>query len=256
MSALLETTNLGKTFGAVVAASDINARIDVGETVGVIGANGAGKTTFINMITGYLTPSEGAIKFWGDDITGLAPRLVSRRGIRRSFQIPQLFPELSVLENMLLSVVVAEEGQPKLRNRAITKAREQRCRSVLETFGIEGFAGQAAGTIPQGIKKLLDIGMATVGETELVLLDEPTSGVSRDEKMTIMERLIGALRSSKTTIMFIEHDMEIVSKFAERVLAFYEGQVLADGPTAEVLSAPDVLKYVVGDQAHKLGAGT
>ena len=249
MSYLLETRNLEKTFGAVIAASNINAGIKQGETVGIIGSNGAGKTTFVNMITGYLEPSNGQIFFKGKDITGLQSRYISRLGICRSFQIPQLFPELSVLENILLAIIVAEEGQPRLTNRAITPARIEKANAILDRFSIKSFAEQNAGTIPQGIKKLLDIAMATAGKTDIVMLDEPTSGVSSDEKMDMMRDLFKALKMTDTTILFIEHDMEIIQKFAERVIAFYEGQVLDDGPTVTVLNNAKVREYIIGYQA-------
>ncbi len=256
MSALLSCIGLEKKFGAVVAASDINVTIHAGESLGIIGANGAGKTTFINMITGYLHPSKGKILFKDRDITNLVPRKISRIGICRSFQIPQLLPELTVMENMLIALVVAEEGQPSLLKQAITEQRIQKANATLMNFGIENFSSQDAGTVPQGVKKLLDIAMATAGETELMLLDEPTSGVSSDEKMSMMANLIPALKKTGSTVVFIEHDMEIVEAFAPRVIAFYEGRILADGTTETVLNNNEVREFVIGDQAQKMEAAS
>lgn len=251
MTHLLETHDLEKTFGAVVAASDINITIDPGEVIGMIGSNGAGKTTFVNMVTGYLPPSAGKILFQGKDITGMPTRDITREGICRSFQIPQLFLELSVLDNIIISLSVAREKKPVFFRPAITPEIIEDAMQVLERFGISDNAELVVGTLAQGIRKLVDIAMATVGQPKLLFLDEPTSGVSADEKMNIMEVLLSALKSDDTTVLFIEHDMEVIEKFAPRVMAFYEGKVLADGPTQQVLSDTQVREFVVGTEFHR-----
>lgn len=245
---VLQVRGLEKHFGGVVAARDINVDVRHGEQIAIVGSNGAGKTTFVNMVTGYLKPSGGTISFRGQDVTGLDPRLTARAGIRRSFQIAQVFPQMTVLENMLTADFAIEEGRSALWRASLSKTRIDRARKDLAHFGLAAHEGRVAGTLPQGIRKQLDIAMASVGEPELMLLDEPTSGVSVDEKLGMMDRVIGPLRDTGATIMFIEHDIDIVRNYANRVIAFYEGTILADGDVATVLADAKVREYVIGDK--------
>jgi len=256
MTTLLETRNLEKAFGAVYAAKDINIKIDAGEIMGVIGSNGAGKTTFVNMVTGYLTPTSGEILYRGKDITGLPTRDITKLGICRSFQIPQLFPELPVIENMLIALTIAKQKRTVLFKPAISQALENEAMTLLARFKIAQYADQDIATLPQGVRKLVDIAMATVAEPDLLFLDEPTSGVSADEKMGLMKVLIDALKSTETAVLFIEHDMEIVETFSPRCVAFYEGTILADGPTADVLENQKVREFVIGSEFHRSAAET
>ncbi len=248
---VLEASGLDKRFGAVVAAAAVDVRVETGERVGIIGANGAGKTTFVNMVTGYLKPDRGAIRYEGRLITGYAPRRISRLGIHRSFQIPQLFAELTVFDNMMVAIGIAAREQATvwrpLRDAGIT----EEVHSALARFGIDAYAHQIAGKLPQGVRKLLDIAMALAGRTTLLLLDEPTSGISTDEKGTVMDTLAGALAAESVTVLFVEHDMEVVERYAERVVAFYDGRVIADGPTAGVLADADVRTHVIGPELHR-----
>lgn len=251
MNTILETIDLKRTFGAVVAASNINIKIGAGEVLGVIGSNGAGKTTFVNMVTGYLEPSSGQILFHGESITGMKTRDITRLGICRSFQIPQLFMELTVIDNIIIALTVAREVKPSLLKPTISKEIVGEAMDILRRFQIDQYAHSEVGVLAQGIRKLIDIAMATVGDPELLFLDEPTSGVSADEKMQIMDVLINALKSTKTAVLFIEHDMEIIERFAPRVIAFYEGTVLADGFAADVLENEKVREFVIGKEFHR-----
>ncbi|MQQ07100.1 ATP-binding cassette domain-containing protein [Epibacterium sp. SM1979] len=251
MTVILETRALKRTFGAVVAAHNINIQIHAGEVMGVIGSNGAGKTTFVNMVTGYLPPSSGEILYHGDSVVGLPTRDITRKGICRSFQIPQLFAELTVIDNMLIALTIANGARPALMRRAVTPELEERAMALLDRFGIAHHAQREVGVLAQGVRKLVDIAMATVAEPQLLFLDEPTSGVSADEKMDFMGTLIAALKSTQTAVLFIEHDMEIVETFSPRVVAFYEGTILADGPTAEVLANDKVREFVIGGEFHR-----
>lgn len=247
---LLVTKNLEKSFGGVIAAGNISITVGQGEQVAIIGSNGAGKTTFVNMVTGYLTPSAGAIHFQGKDITGSSPRQTARAGIRRSFQIAQLFPEMTALENMIITDIAAKEASGSLRARSLTDMRLEAAMTLLKRFGLESIANEPTDTLPQGVRKQLDIAMAAVNNPALILLDEPTSGVSADEKMDMMDSVIQPLISDDATIMFIEHDMDIVRRFAHRVIAFYEGEILIDGTVDEVLENDKVRQYVIGGAAH------
>lgn len=251
MAPVLSAESLGKRFGAVVAAEDVSVAIEAGERVGVIGANGAGKTTFVNMVTGYLKPDVGTIRHEGRDITRLGPRQVMRLGIHRSFQIPQIFPELTVFENMVIALGIAAEGRHSLWRPLIAPAVADQAEDFLARFGIAEYHDQVAGKLPQGIRKLLDIAMALVGETSLLLLDEPTSGISADEKTNAMDTIMAALDAAKITVLFVEHDMEVVERYAPRVIAFYDGRVIADGPTGQVLADSDVRTHVIGPELHR-----
>ena len=251
MVAVLATEGLTKRFGAVVAAEDVNVTVEAGERLGMIGANGAGKTTFVNMVTGYLKPDSGVIRHNGHDITALTPRHVTRLGIHRSFQIAQLFPELSVLDNMLVALGIAGQTRPSAWRPLYQPAIVEAAEAALARFGIADYRDQAAGKLPQGVRKLLDIAMAMAGETTLLLLDEPTSGISADEKGAVMDTIMAAVESERITLLFVEHDMEVVERYAQRVVAFYDGRVIADGPPETVLSDPDVRTYVVGPELHR-----
>lgn len=251
MTALLETKHLERSFGAVYAAKDVNIKINAGEVLGVIGSNGAGKTTFVNMVTGYLEPSAGEILYKGSNITGKPTREITRLGICRSFQIPQLFPELPVIENLLIALTIAKQPRLKLFRPAVDESLRVEAIKLLKRFKIDHYADQEIQTLAQGVRKLVDIAMATVTEPDLLFLDEPTSGVSADEKMDFMRVLISALKETETAVLFIEHDMEIVEAFSPRCVAFYEGMILADGPTAEVLENEKVREFVIGGEVHR-----
>lgn len=243
MSAVLEAQGLKKSFGAVTAAADISLAFDADTVVSLIGANGAGKTTFLNMVTGYLRPDSGHILFGGRNIVGLSPRQITRLGISRSFQIPQLFQSLSVRDNLLIAESIAVADDPQ----AATDA-------ALARFGLGPYAAQKAGLLPEGIRKLLDVAMALSSHSKLLLLDEPTSGVSADEKFAIMDVVMGAARAAGVTVIFVEHDMDIVARFAGRVVAFYDGGIIGDGLPDAVLRMQDVRRYVIGEDAPHAAA--
>jgi branched-chain amino acid transport system ATP-binding protein len=237
MSAILSAEGLHKSFGAVTAAADINLAFDANAVVSLIGANGAGKTTFLNIVTGYLQPDRGRVTFHGRSLVGLTPRAITRLGISRSFQIPQLFQSLTVRDNLRVAEDIAG---------AVRQAD-----AMLERFALGPYADHTAGLLPEGIRKLLDVAMALVGKPKLLLLDEPTSGVAADEKFGIMDLVMDASRAAGVVVLFVEHDMDIVARYANRVVAFYEGRVIADGEPAAVLRAPDVRRYVIGEEtAH------
>jgi len=249
MQPILKVVDLEKTFGSVVAAQDINVDIPAGQTVGIIGANGAGKTTFVNMVTGYLAPSRGQILFEGEDIAGIPSRKLTQRGVCRSFQIAQVFPTQTARDNLLIAVGTADHlsGEAHRLESLDGDDRSKRVEHLLERYGLTNFSNLAASTMPQGARKLLDIAMAVTSSPRLILLDEPTSGVSGEDKFQIMDAIIQALRDDEMTILFVEHDMEIVGRFADRVLAFVDGTIIADGPPEEALADPRVRELIVGE---------
>ncbi len=249
MSAILSVVDLEKTFGSVVAARDISLEVPPEQTIGIIGANGAGKTTFINLITGHLTPSKGAIRFEGRDITGMPSRTITRLGISRSFQVAQVFPSLTVYQNMCVATAIGR-GSSSILARAWSPLDSPKttteANAAIELFQIAQYRDALAATLPQGVRKLLDIAMAVCGSPRLLLLDEPTSGISVAEKFSIMNVVMSALKIRKITVLFVEHDMEIVARFADRVLAFYDGTVLADDKPAAVLANHQVQEFISG----------
>jgi branched-chain amino acid transport system ATP-binding protein len=256
VSAILDVRDLQKTFGAVVAARDISVSVPAGQTVGIIGANGAGKTTFVNMITGHIAPSNGSILFEDKEITGMASRDITRLGISRSFQVAQVFPSMTVIENMWIAIAIAK-GQGGILGRLFRPladpAAAVEAEAALDLFRIAAYRDARAVTLPQGVRKLLDIAMAVAGAPRLLLLDEPTSGISIEEKFGLMEVVMSALKSRQITVLFVEHDMEIIGRFADRVLAFYDGTVIADETPDAVLANPRVQTLISGTQRAHLG---
>lgn len=251
MTEILKTEGLSRYFGAVTAAEDINVTITQGEIVGVIGANGAGKTTFINMITGYLPPSEGSISFNGRPIEGLGPRKLMREGLARSFQIPQLFLELPVIDNLAIALSAAQNDHLQMLRPVRTKGRLAAADDILEQMGITQYRDEMVTAMPQGARKLLDIAIAMLGDPKMLLLDEPTSGVSMEEKHALMDTVMEVVKRRQLTVLFVEHDMEIVQKYVTRVMAFASGVVIKDGPVEEVLADVQVQTLVTGKRRHK-----
>jgi branched-chain amino acid transport system ATP-binding protein len=248
---LLTVRDLEKSFGSVVAARDINIIVPRMQIVGIIGANGAGKTTFVNMITGHLRPSKGTIWLQDRNITGYPSREITRLGIARSFQVAQIFPSLTVFENMCTAAAIASTSCGLLAEvltplRSLATIRE--VESALELFRIADYGHARAATLPQGVRKRLDIAMALAGAPRLLLLDEPTSGISTEEKFELMEVVMGALRDRQITVLFVEHDMDIIERHAHRVLAFYDGAVISDGSPAETLADPRVQNLICGQR--------
>jgi branched-chain amino acid transport system ATP-binding protein len=243
---VLSVRGLEKRFGAVVAADALSIDIAPGQKVSLIGANGAGKTTFVNMVTGYMKPDRGSIWLDGVDIGRRSPRRVAQLGISRSFQIPQLFIELTAAENLAVAVSGAHATRLSLRSPAEAQGRRDKAIELLQRFGLANLADRPISELAGGVRKLIDIAMALVRRPKLLLLDEPTSGVSAEEKFATMDRVIHAVAPDAATIVFVEHDMEIVSRYADRVVAFYSGRILADGNPNDVLKDPEVRRYVTG----------
>jgi branched-chain amino acid transport system ATP-binding protein len=243
---VLSVRALEKRFGAVVAADAMTLDIPAGQRVSLIGANGAGKTTFVNMVTGYLRPDSGTIVLDGTNIGARSPRSVSRLGISRSFQIPQLFIELTAAENLVVAISGANTHTLSFHSRAEAQGRRDKAIELLGRFGLAEVAHRPISELAGGVRKLIDIAMALVRRPKLLLLDEPTSGVSAEEKFATMDRVIHAVAPDAATIVFVEHDMEIVSRYADRVVAFYQGRILADGEPGHVLKDQEVRRYVTG----------
>ncbi|WP_375411371.1 ABC transporter ATP-binding protein [uncultured Bradyrhizobium sp.] len=246
MTPILSVRGLDKRFGAVVAADALTLELAAGQRLSLIGANGAGKTTFVNMVTGYLKPDGGAIVLDGMNLVGRSPRDVARLGISRSFQIPQLFIELTACENLGVAISGARSHRLSFHSPADAQGRRDAAVELLARFGLSDQADRPVSELAGGVRKLVDIAMALVRRPKLLLLDEPTSGVSAEEKFVTMDRVIHAVAPDAATIVFVEHDMDIVARYADRVVAFYSGRILADGDPNHVLKDPEVRRYVTG----------
>jgi branched-chain amino acid transport system ATP-binding protein len=242
---ILSAKNVHVSFGGVRAADDVALDIFPGEFLAIIGPNGSGKTTFLNLCTGYVRPTGGSISLAGREIAGLTPRAITRLGIARSFQHPQLFTEQSLLENVLLAIAARRHFWSLLRPLA-RPAYVEEALSLIELIGLRQETHTPVVNLPEGMRKLTDIALALALKPQLLLLDEPTSGVSSDEKFAVMDTLVSALRRQSVTAAFVEHDIELVRKYADRVAVWDQGRVLAAGDPAQILSDARVMQAVVG----------
>jgi branched-chain amino acid transport system ATP-binding protein len=243
---LLETRGISLAFGGVVAAESIDFKLRHGERLAVVGQNGAGKTTFINICTGHLAPSAGKVLLDGHDITGHSSRSITRLGVGRTFQLPQIFTEHTVRECLLL----AASSVTRRRGFWIPLEQAVNADEVDETLDLLQLSSRSrdlAGSLPGGQRKLLDVAMALVLRPKLMIMDEPTSGVSSDEKHELMRVLMHALDERKVTTIFVEHDIDIVKRYATRLCAWIAGRIAADGPPDEVLADPVVIRNVIGE---------
>lgn len=260
--ALLEITGLKKAFGGIQALGGVDFSIDEGEIVSVIGPNGAGKTSFFNVITGMFAPDEGSILFEGEDISGLDPSMITIRGIARTFQNVRLFPNMSILENVMVSQHCrTRQGMfaAMLRTKAFKEEEElieERAKEVLAFFGtrLVGYRyDQAAFVLSYANRRRLEIARAMATQPKLLLLDEPTAGMNPRETIELTG-LIGKLRSEKGfTIVVIEHDMQVVADVSDRVVVLDHGVKLTEGTYSEVATNKDVIEAYLGRDTESTG---
>lgn len=242
---ILEANDLHMAFNGVKAADGVNLKIHEGDFLAVIGPNGSGKTTLLNLCTGYVKPKSGSVRLDGRDITGISPRAITRRGVARAFQIPQLFSDQPVIDNIMLALA-AKEGMWTMTRPLDQADRRQEAESLLFLFGLSDDRNRISSTLPEGHRKLLDIAVALALKPRLLLLDEPTSGISALERFPLMEALMRALRQRNITALFVEHDMDVVARYATRILVWNSGRIMAEGNPDQVLNDPDVRRSVVG----------
>ena len=250
--AVLEAAGVTKFYGDFCALSGVSLAIDEGQFVSIIGPNGAGKTTLVNVLTGLLVPNAGVVRFKGEDVAGVGPVRLARLGMARSFQLVTIFPKLTVAETLAVAVVSRlGRGHRLLASLARDRQVEARVAEVAELFGLGDKLGRPARTLPQGDKKLLDVASAFALDPEVILLDEPTSGVSTRDKHAIMEVLVGAARRiGIKAIIQVEHDMDIVFGYSHRIIALHQGRVLADTTPEGIRSDAEVVATVIGKRLH------
>jgi branched-chain amino acid transport system ATP-binding protein len=245
---MLEARDLRKLYGSFCALDGVSLAVDDGEFVSVIGPNGAGKSTLINVLTGVTKPSAGTVRFKERDIGGIGPAALARLGMARSFQLVQTFPELTVLET-LHAAVVSRLGRSRrvLASLAGDREVQEGALEVAELFRLADKRHVLARALPQGDKKLLDVASAFALRPEMILLDEPTSGVSTADKAVVMEILVRASRRiGLRAIIQVEHDMDIVFGYSDRIIALHQGRVLADGRPAAIRADAVVVDTVIG----------
>ena len=248
---ILEAQDVRKLYGAYVALDGVSLSVREDEFVSIIGPNGAGKSTLINVLTGVLAPSAGRVRFRDRDIAGIGSAALARLGMARSFQLVQIFPELTVLET-LQAAVVSRQGRSARLFASLRADRRVRTEAleVAALFGLADRAHSVARALPQGDKKLLDVASAFALQPQIILLDEPTSGVSTADKHAVMEILVGAAKQiGLRAIIQVEHDMDIVFGYSDRIIALHQGKVLADAAPAVIRADARVVDMVIGRSA-------
>jgi branched-chain amino acid transport system ATP-binding protein len=248
---LLKIENLVKSFNGNTVIGDVNLSIPKGELSAIIGPNGAGKTTLFNLITGYHLPNRGTIYFEDKSIAGMQPFNIVRLGIARSFQITNIFPKLSVLENVVATVITHRKGNlnfvtPTNKLSAVYDKAYQ----ILEDVGLADRANRQSATLAHGNQKILDIALALAMEPKLLLLDEPTAGMSPEERWRTVDLVQELWEKLKITMLFIEHDMDIVFGISQKVRVLCYGTVLAEGTPDEISKNEKVIEAYLGEEVE------
>ena len=249
MTDLLRTEKVRKYFGVVSAADDIDLQIGEGVLTSIIGPNGAGKTTLINLLTGNVLVDSGKIFFYNEEITHLPIHKRVKKGICRSFQIMNIFPKLSVFENLQIPVL-------SLLNQSLSFFKplrrhtdvNERVEKLLNEIGLTDKKDLAAGTLSHGDQRLLEIGLAMAPEPKLLFLDEPTAGMNPVERVKVLENIRRLSREKQSTFVIVEHDMDIVFSLSDRIIVLHRGQILADGKPDEIKQNEDVRKVYLGEE--------
>ena len=245
---MLRAENIRQLYDDFVALDGVSLEIEEGEFVSIIGPNGAGKTTLVNVLTGLLEPSAGTVHFKDREIAGIGPGRLAKLGMARSFQLVAIFPELTVLEFIKVAVVSRlGRGTRLLASLDNDRRLQAQALEVAELFGLRDKQGVKTRFLPQGDKKLLDVASAFALHPEIILLDEPTSGVSTADKLSVMQIVVGASRRMGIkSIIQVEHDMDIVFGYSDRIIALHQGKVLANGTPAAIRADENVMNTVVG----------
>ena len=244
---ILDVEGLTKRYGALVAVDNVFLQVADGEVRAVIGPNGAGKTTLFHLLTGVVPPTTGRVRFAGDDITGLPAHTICQRGLSRTFQLTSLFPEMTARENAMLAAQARhpQHWLPFGGQRVFAEARAKGDQA-LEQLGLTHVADRQAGLLSHGDQRLLEVAMAMAQSPKVLLLDEPTQGLSVEETAEAVETLARFLERSRITVLLVEHDMEVVFRLAHKIMVLHRGAVIADGPPDAVKADPRVQEAYLG----------
>ncbi len=244
---LLEVRDLHKAFGGLRAVDGVDLTVEPGEKRAVIGPNGAGKTTLFNLVTGHHRPDRGRVRFAGEDITGRSPDRVARAGIGRAFQITSIFPGLSVHENVQLGFIARLRESTRIVGRAAGRHAEA-VDAILDDVGLLPVRDERAGNLSHGDQRALELAISVALEPRLLLLDEPTAGMAPEETQRTMRLVRRIAEERQLSVLFCEHDMDVVFGTADRVLVMHQGAPLVDGTPDEVRAHPDVQKVYLGEE--------
>jgi branched-chain amino acid transport system ATP-binding protein len=245
---MLEARDVRKSFNGFTAVGGVSLDVPAGAITAVIGPNGAGKSTLFNLLTGHLRPDTGSVTFDGRDITGAAPHAICRMGVGRSFQHANVFGKLTVFQN-IQSALIAHHGKaPNFWGRAAALYREEAC-AILESLGLQDQAETTADSLSHGNQKQLELGIALASDPKLLLLDEPTAGMSATETrdaIALLERIVAERR---LTLLFTEHDMDVVFQIAQKIAVLHQGRLIAVGGPSAVRADPEVRRVYLGGRS-------
>jgi branched-chain amino acid transport system ATP-binding protein len=246
---ILELDEVTRAFGGLIAVDRASLSLDSGELVGLVGPNGAGKSTTFNLACGYLTPTEGAVRFEGASIAGTHPSELARHGLGRTFQTPVAFPDLTVVENVMVGDPVPRPLARALmgRWRAEERSRRDRSNQLLGRVGLAHRADHSAGDLSGGELRMLEVARQLMGQPELLLLDEPTAGVAPGLQARLGE-LIRSVNAEGSAILIVEHNLGFLLNLVERVICMAAGEIIADGTPEEIRRDPRVVAAYLGDQ--------
>lgn len=247
---MLQVKHLCKAFGGVKATDDVSLDFADGSLTAVIGPNGAGKSTFFNLITGALTPDSGEVLLDGVNLAGKSPPEIVRHGIGRAFQVASIFPTLTVAETMLAAVAADQRRASVLHKRFPLAETRDRAEHAMELLGLASKRNRTAATLSHGDQKLLDIALALVLDPKVLLLDEPTAGMGTEERWRMIDKVHELWRKEKITVVFIEHDMDIVFKIAPSIVVLCYGRILATGLPQDIRSNSAVIDAYLGTEHH------
>ncbi|MCJ2043585.1 ABC transporter ATP-binding protein [Methylobacterium sp. J-078] len=253
MSAILSVDHVGVRFGGLVAIADLHFDVQEGEIVSLIGPNGAGKTTAFNVMTGFLKPSQGEVRFRGTGLAGLPPHAITRLGLARTFQRTSVFPDDTVFDNVMIGLHRQGAAAPRARlldtliGRAGAGERRLRARAeaLLDWVGLAGRAQEKAGALAYGEQRLVGVALALATEPAMLLLDEPVSGMNASETRVFV-RLIRQIRERGVTLLLVEHDMPMVMEVSDRIVVLNYGRLIAEGPPEAIRSDPAVIEAYLG----------
>jgi len=244
---LLDVRDLSKSFDGFQALSGVSLSVPRGSISAIIGPNGAGKTTLFNLITGHLRPDAGSVSFKNREITGIAPHDLCRLGMGRSFQRTNIFPRLTVFQN-IQAAFLSHRGRGWNLLASVDRFYRDETEALLVSVGLVGKAGEVAGFLSHGNQKQLELGITLALEPEILLLDEPTAGMSAQETRESIRLIERIARERGLTLLFTEHDMEVVFAIAQRITVLHQGEVIADGTPEEVRRHPEVRRVYLGER--------